>query len=74
MVRAKFRCTEKSEPSSEGDVSNIQLAPIADGSQENIDFFKWTPSGVIQIGTINKAAAAQFEVGKDYYVDFTLAP
>ena len=29
--------------------------------------------GKIELGTINKAAADAFELGKEYYIDFTRA-
>jgi hypothetical protein len=73
-VRAKFRVNSKSEPSSEGDVANISLGAVYDGSEENKRFFKYTPSGQIQMGTINAEAANQFEVGDEFYVDFTKVP
>lgn len=73
MVRAKFRVANKSEPDAEGGVANISFTPVCDGSEENKSFFRSTPCGSINIGTINADAAKQFEVGKDYYVDFTPA-
>ena len=74
MVRAKFR-VESVEPN-EGDQvegSVIKLWPVTSGSEENEKFFNLTPSGHIELGTINPEAAKQFEVGKEYYVDFTPA-
>lgn len=70
MVRAKFTVLEKAE-SANG--FRIQLIPVVSGSEENKEFFKWTPSGSINIGTINAKAAEQFIPGKSYYVDFTPA-
>lgn len=67
-VRAKFTCVNK-EPASEG--SNITLEAVTGGSEENDSFFQYTPSGQIQIGIVNEETAGQFEVGQDYYVDFT---
>jgi len=43
------------------------------GSPENESFFKFTPWGSIEIGTINMAALAQFERGAEFYVDFIRA-
>jgi hypothetical protein len=68
MVRAKFSCWNK-EKIEEG--FKITLAPVTSGSEENAMFFRYTPYGSCVIGTVNEAAAAQFEVGKEYYVDFT---
>ena len=70
MVRAKFKCVDKS--GSEND-TQIKLEAVTSGSEENKTFFKYTPSGQISMGTINKEAAAQFEVGKEYYIDFSPA-
>jgi hypothetical protein len=70
-VRAKFRVTEKS-PQGDNGVS-ITLEAVTNGNEENKSFFKWTPSGQIRMGVVNPAAADQFEVGKECYVDFTPA-
>lgn len=67
MVRAKFKCAGKTE---DGQVS---LEAVVGGSEENDRFFKYTPGGQVSLATINEAALAQFEVGKEYYVDFTPA-
>ena len=59
------------------DVYTIKLEPVMPGidpNHENAKFFQSTPSGLIQLRTVNEAAAKQFEVGKEYYVDFTPAP
>lgn len=40
---------------------------------ENVRFTKATPWGNIRLGIDNPAALSQFEVGKQYYVDFTPA-
>lgn len=69
-VRAKFKVTNI-EPNS-GAVS-ITLFPVTDGSEENKEFFKWTPGGQINLGCCNPAATEQFEVGQEFYVDFTPA-
>jgi hypothetical protein len=65
-VRAKFECK------SVGD-GQVKLEVVYTGSKENEQFFKWTPSGQIQMGIVNEAALGQFEVGKQYYVDFSPA-
>ena len=72
-VRAKFKCMDKSKPDGEG-CSTIRLEPVYCGSEENKQFFRWTPGGQISLSIINPSAAEQFEVGKEYYVDFTAAP
>lgn len=70
MVRAKFRCDSKEQS---GDGFYLRFSAVTCGSPENDNFFKWTPSGQLGMGTINEAAAAQFEVGKEYFLDFTPA-
>lgn len=70
-VRAKFKVTSVTE--SEGSLKTVTLQPVTSGSPENEKFFKWTPSGSIQIGTINPDASAQFAPGDQFFVDFTKA-
>ena len=69
MVRAKFYCV-----SNEGeDTSTIILRPVVSGSEENALFYKYTPGGQVELSIVNPDAAKQFEVGKEYYVDFAPA-
>ena len=70
MVRAKFKCEEIVD-NSEQNGSKIVLYPVTYGSEENEQFFNLTPYGRIEIGTVNLNAVKEFEVGKEYYVDFT---
>jgi hypothetical protein len=70
MVRAKFRCDSK-EKSNGG--YQLRFSAVTNGSVENDNFFKWTPSGQLNMGTINETAAAEFEVWKEYYLDFSPA-
>lgn len=74
MVRAKFK-VQSIEKTGEGDSSGatITLWPVVSGSEENEQFFKYTPAGSIVLSTINPGAAEQFEVGGEYYVDFLQA-
>ena len=70
-VRAKFRCVEKTQDSGG---YGVKLHPVVGGSDENEEFFKYTPCGSIEMSTINAAAAAaEFEVDEQYYVDFIRA-
>lgn len=66
-VRAKFKCLFK-DP---GESGSVTLEAVIDGSEENKEFFSYTPSGRIQIGTVNPEAFKQFAPGQEYYVDFT---
>jgi hypothetical protein len=75
-VRAKFTVVEKAQRKSSysGEVTTvIKLAPVTQGSDENKEFYHYTPSGSIDLGTINPNVVNQFELGKEYYVDFTEA-
>lgn len=44
-----------------------------DGSDENNTYAKFSPSGVLQLQVANPALIGKFEVGKEYYLDFTPA-
>lgn len=70
QVRAKFRCSEKNQSESG---FNLLFRPVTGGSPENERFYKYTPGGELTLSTINELAAAGFEVGKAYYLDFTPA-
>ncbi len=73
MVRAKFK-VESNAPNATGDCNDITLRAVyGDENPENKEFFKWTPSGQIVLGVVNKAASDQLEVGKSFYVDFSPA-
>jgi hypothetical protein len=56
------------------ELQTICLSPVTSGSEENKRFYAYTPSGQINLGTVNAEAAAMFELGKEYYVTFTPAP
>jgi hypothetical protein len=75
-VRAKFKVESYStRKSGDEELRSIRLVPVysSDPNSENAKFFKWSPSGSIELGTINPSAWAQFELDKEYYVDFTPA-
>ncbi len=76
MVRCKFTCTNKEEANAgkPEDGYRITMHPVSSGSPENEAFFKYTPWGNFEFGTINKYAADQIEVGKEYYIDISPAP
>lgn len=77
-VRAKFRVdaiehTRHGQANAPEILATVKLAPVWGDSPENKEFFKWTPSGKIELGTINPSAAAAFVIGGEYFVDFTKA-
>jgi hypothetical protein len=51
----------------------VCFGPVYSGSQENEQFFRYTPTGDIRFFTLNPAALSSFEMGKEYYVDLTPA-
>jgi hypothetical protein len=77
QVRAKFRCIEKADRASQygapggATAACVSFAPVS--GPENKPWSQYTPSGAIQMQIDNPAAVAAFEVGKDYFVDFSAA-
>jgi len=71
-VRAKFYCHSmtKTTSSPEPFIYNYRFSAVTSGSDENKKFWKWTPSGMIELSSIRDDI---FEVGKEYYLDFTPA-
>ena len=69
-VRAKFNCISVTNTK---DGATVKLSPVINGSDENKEFYRYTPGGEISLSTINTHAAKQFIPGSDYYVDFTPA-
>jgi len=83
MVRAKFYVSgiEKTlwnYAPNQKEMTTIVLRPVsaADAkaeASENKKFWEATPSGEIKLGTVNLEAAKHFELGAEYYIDFTKA-
>jgi hypothetical protein len=69
-MRAKFRVSHIILDAT-GDIA-VQLYPVT-GNEENKRFWKWTPSGSLAMTITNPEASSFFEVGKEYYLDFTPA-
>ena len=69
--RAKFRCVTADNVGLKDANSHFVLIPVYSSSEDNDMFFKSTPSGTIMLDVTNEAVV--FEVGKEYYVDFTEA-
>lgn len=75
-VRAKFKChtiTEREGWNGVKLVRDVKLIPVTSGSDENKRFYAATPGGSVEIACANAEAAAQFVIGREYYVDFTPA-
>lgn len=89
MVRAKFKVDRVEAtlsrvrinpdgPWSEENLRTVEMrtivmSPVGYTTPENQAFWSATPSGEVKLGTINPEAWQQFELGKEYYVDFTPA-
>lgn len=58
------------------EMRTLKFQPVSannDPNHENHKFWGATPCGSIELGTVNPEAWKQFELGKEYYVDFTPA-
>jgi hypothetical protein len=76
MVRAKFK-VDGIEATLNGkeEMRTVVLSPVYSNNpeHENSKFFRYTPSGTIRLGTVNPSVWPEFELGQEYYVDFTAA-
>lgn len=75
MVRAKFK-VESIEARinwQQKEVRTVKLSPVSGKEGENAKFWEATPSGAIELGCANLEAVEKFELGREYYVDFTPA-
>ena len=66
-VRAKFKCSELTLTENG---HRAKFFPVTSGSPENEQFYKYTPHGSLELGTLKEMP---FEVGKSYYLDITPA-
>lgn len=71
-VRAKVNCTKK-QGNEVCFTTVYETDETKSADPEDVRFTKATPWGEIMLGIDNPAAMDQFEVGKQYYVDFTPA-
>lgn len=79
-MRAKMRLSHITKLS-EGGQEQLHFFAVGpskgypeDGSDENNSYAKWSPSGLLQLQVANPALIGKFEVGQEFYIDFTLAP
>lgn len=71
MVRAKMVCTGKQDRTGEDQGVDISLMAVYANSPENAEWSKFTPSGSLTMNCVNENASSQFDVGREYYIDFT---
>lgn len=70
-VRIKVKCDEVVESGEGADKTyEVRMSAVTSGSQENKNFWKWTPSGSVVFSAVKKTDLKQ---GQEYYVDFTPA-
>jgi hypothetical protein len=66
-ARAKFRVHSVES-------NRVAMHPVYADSDENKRFFRATPGGEISMFATNPDVVGEFEVGDEFYVDFTKAP
>lgn len=77
-VRAKFKVFSKTptfNTDKEIEGYMLHMGPVYDSNptSENGIFYRYTPGGLVTLTTVSLTAAAMFDVGKEYYLDFTPA-
>jgi hypothetical protein len=72
-VKAKFLCTLKQTNSAGETRVGFTAVYSSDPNSENARYWKATPAGSVDLQILNEAAAEQFEQGKEYFLEFTLA-
>lgn len=58
------------------ELRTLHMAPVYSNNKddENRKFWEASPSGGLTLGIINQEAWKHFQLGKEYYLDFTEAP
>ena len=69
-VIAKFKCDEVAQTVYGG---KVRMSPVTGDNPENKEFFKWTPSGSLEMGTVNLEALKEFIPGSEYFITFEKA-
>lgn len=75
-VKAKFICNGVSKfKFNKNDIgyTKVTFHPVTTGSDENKEFWQYTPSGNLEMTIKNEAAEKYFEVGEEYYLTFEKA-
>ncbi len=77
-TRAKFVCisttsskgyvTDETGHGSPGTLTSYKFQCVGGGSEENKRFFASTPAGTLELTAVRDGL---FELGKEYYLDFT---
>lgn len=70
-VKAKFKCESVTDF---GTAKEVKLSPVINGSDENKQFSKYTPSGNLSMRIDNETDASEyFQPGQEYYLTFDKA-
>lgn len=75
-VRAKFKVQSITRQAGWGGAKEcnvVKLSPVSSGSEENKVFYASTPSGSIELGVLVPEVSSRFDIGQEFYVDFTPA-
>lgn len=74
-VRAKFfvQSVEHLHTGGVDPCTNITMAPVYANGDENADWSKYTPGGKLEMMVTNQSAIDQFDLGQEFYLDFTPA-
>ena len=76
VVRTKFRCTGISHiftGAADQSAATVVLVPVWEQDGVNRKWSKATPSGKHEMLITEPGCVEQFELGRDYYLDFTPA-
>ncbi len=71
IVKAKFICESVKDF---GVQKEVQCTAVTRGSEENLSFHKYTPSGTLTMLVDNPTTDGFFKPGKEFYVNFEEAP
>jgi len=58
------------------EMRTLRFTPVygnGDPNHENTKFWEASPQGQLELGTVNPEAWSKFELGAEYYLDFTKA-
>jgi hypothetical protein len=81
MVRAKFKLirteSQMFQMQEQGwvEMKTLHFSPVysSDPNSENRKFWQASPNGQLTLGVVNPEASSQFELNKEYYLDFSPA-
>ena len=72
MIRCKFQVSKKTEKATAtGNEFTVELTAVTDGSEENQEFFKYTPSGKMSLGILAPEQADKLVVSEECFIDIT---